>query len=680
MPPSPVGSIGNPGDNIPQIDGLSVPIPVSSDEEATCVGYHCVDEFPCFHVEGKHQAWRFEIEIGEKEIAQWKQEDNPCDMAFVVSAAKKQRSEVRLSDLSPAEWQEFQDAKRAEIRNWLKTGTVVKMLRNQLAPEEILRCRWVLTWKPIEASDRDPSQPHKVTKAKARLVVLGYLDPNLENIPRDSPTLGRHSKMLLLQLISSCSWDLRSFDIKAAFLQGKPQDDRIIGLEPCPELNEALSLKPGEICRLVKGAYGLIDAPFLWYQALSQELLSIGFEISPFDPCLFVLRHPETKRPRGIIGIHVDDGLCGGDEVFLECLGKLQKKYPFGSEKIGSFTFTGVNMQQRGDKSIVFSQSEYVRKILPIPVSQSRRGEPSEKVTEDERQQLRALVGSLQYAAVNTRPDISSRLSMIQSQINQASVQTLLEGNRVLHETRRHHDVSIISQPISCDDFRFLAFSDASFASRSNPDSHAGSIILGTHKDISKNVSCPISPLSWGCRKIQKVVTSTLSAETMALSSTLDQLSWLKLFWGWILNPAVKWKNPEEALKELPEAISTSTVKTPVNHDVATIDCKSLFDLVSRTAMPNCQEFRTQLQARAIKDFLQEGTDLRWVHSGAQLADALTKIMENSFLRETLAVGRYRLHDEQETLKQRACNRNRLRWLRDGCSETGASSNLDPQN
>lgn len=217
--------------------------------------------------------------------------------------------------------------------------------------------------------------------------------------------------------------------------------------------------------------------------------------------------------------------------MFLECLGKLQKKYPFGSEKIGSFTFTGVNMQQRGDKSIVFSQSEYVRKILPIPVSQSRRGELSEKVTEDERQQLRALVGSLQYAAVNTRPDISSRLSMIQSQINQASVQTLLEGNRVLHETRRHHDVSIIIQPISCDDFRFLAFSDASFASRSNPDSHAGSIILGTHKDISKNVSCPISPLSWGCRKIQKVVTSTLSAETMALSSTLDQLSWLKLFW-----------------------------------------------------------------------------------------------------------------------------------------------------
>lgn len=126
IPPSPIGSIGNDDTNLPPVDGIGVPVPGSSDEEANCVGYHCVDEYPCFHVEGKHQAWRFEIEIGDKEICQWKQEDNPCDMAFVVSAAKKQRSEVHLSDLSPEEWQEFQDAKGSEIQNWLKTGTVEK--------------------------------------------------------------------------------------------------------------------------------------------------------------------------------------------------------------------------------------------------------------------------------------------------------------------------------------------------------------------------------------------------------------------------------------------------------------------------------------------------------------------------------------------------------------------------
>ena len=97
-------------------------------------------------------------------------------------------------------------------------------------------------------------------------------------------------------------------------------------------------------------------------------------------------------------------------------------------------------------------------------------------------------------------------------------------------------------------------------------------------------------------------------------------------------------------------------------------DCKSLYDLVTRTAMPNCSEFRTQLNARAIKDLLAEGVSLRWVHSGAQLADSLTKIMETSFLRETLRLGRYRLNDELEILKNRATNRNRLKWLNNSCT------------
>lgn len=321
-------------------------------------------------------------------------------------------------------------------------------------------------------------------------------------------------------------------------------------------------------------------------------------------------------------------------------------------------------MHQRSDKAIVLSQSEYVRKIKSISIPADRREKGNEPVTEEERQSLRAIIGSLQYASVNTRPDLASRLSMLQSKINQARVETLIEANRVLHEAKRHHDVSLVIQPIACDDFRFLAFSDASFSSKSNPDSHVGSIILGTTKQISQNVACPISPLSWGCRKIQKVVTSTLSAETMSLSSMLDQLSWLKLFWGWLLDPKVDWRNPDVSLPKLPAAVSASTIKATELTDVAAVDCKSLFDLVSRTAAPSCQEYRTQLQARAIKDYLAEGTQLRWVHTGAQLADALTKIMESSFLRETLRIGRYKLHDEQEILKQRADKRQRIQWLK----------------
>ncbi len=134
-------------------------------------------------------------------------------------------------------------------------------------------------------------------------------------------------------------------------------------------------------------------------------------------------------------------------------------------------------------------------------------------------------------------------------------------------------------------------------------------------------------------------------------------------------DPRVKWKSPAEALKQLPESYSTATYKSDPSmpESVAATDCKSLYDLVTRTAPPSCSEFRTQLNARMIKDLLSEGITLRWVHSGAQLADCLTKIMEASFLRETLRIGRYRLNDEQSVLKNRSNARNRLRWLRTSC-------------
>ena len=50
-------------------------------------------------------------------------------------------------------------------------------------------------------------------------------------------------------------------------------------------------------------------------------------------------------------------------------------------------------------------------------------------------------------------------------------------------------------------DLRFIAFSDASFASKAKPESYAGMIILATHKDIAQNKSCVINPLYWGTKK-----------------------------------------------------------------------------------------------------------------------------------------------------------------------------------
>ena len=161
--------------------------------------------------------------------------------ALLVTNAKKQRSEVRLSELTDTERAEFEVAKQAEVSNWVGTDTISKILKNQVPSDQILKCRWILTWKPLDQTGIDASNKSQRThKAKARIVVLGYMDPNIENIPRDSPTMSKTSRMMLLQILATHRWAMESFDIKAAFLQGQPQTGRLIAVDPVPELRRAL--------------------------------------------------------------------------------------------------------------------------------------------------------------------------------------------------------------------------------------------------------------------------------------------------------------------------------------------------------------------------------------------------------------------------------------------------------
>ena len=86
-------------------------------------------------------------------------------------------------------------------------------------------------------------------------------------------------------------------------------------------------------------------------------------------------------------------------------------------------------------------------------------------------------------------------------------METLIQANQTLHEAKKHHDTTIKIQSIPIADFRFLAFSDASFASKTNPNSHTGMLIMGTHKDIDNNVSCPV-PCEPPCLGMQEDPTS----------------------------------------------------------------------------------------------------------------------------------------------------------------------------
>lgn len=128
-----------------------------------------------------------------------------------------------------------------------------------------------------------------------------------------------------------------------------------------------------------------------------------------------------------------------------------------------------------------------------------------------------------------------------------------------------------------------------------------------------------------------------------------------------MLQPTLPWQRPEEMLTNVLKAF-------------AIVDCKSLYDLLQKTSIPQYSEYRTMLEALIIKDRLTKGVVVKWVHSAAQLADAPTKDMDTTPLRIFLDTGTCRVHDIETILQQRADKKVRNQWIAQTASNATASN------
>ena len=315
--------------NSPESEGMEVepenmPLP-DEDDDVLFGDAECFLAYPT-----AEQAW--EINLHETDVP-WEQlpsEYQALHFIMLTTGDRKKRVEVRMRDLSPDEKEQFSGAKAKEVKAWIDHRTVRKVAAGSLDDSQLMRCRWVLTWKA-------PEKPGGNKRPKARLVVFGFEDPGLSDIPNDAPTLGKDARQMIIQKVASNRWKLINFDVSTAFLQGKGDGGKL-GIKPPEELRRALDMGEGDQCLLEGGAYGRIDAPFLWFQTFKDTPEELGFLQCPFDACTFMLVTPGKEGPKvhGVLGIHVDDGIGGGDRYFKDVIDKLRAKYSFGSYDEGS--------------------------------------------------------------------------------------------------------------------------------------------------------------------------------------------------------------------------------------------------------------------------------------------------------------------------------------------------------
>ena len=103
------------------------------------------------------------------------------------------------------------------------------------------------------------------TKAKVRLVVNGFTDPDLTEVRSESPTLSRLWRQLILQRAASRGFRLIKGDAETAFLSGDREEARRDVYAKLPkELREKLQITPEQVLKLETAVYSLPNAPRAW--------------------------------------------------------------------------------------------------------------------------------------------------------------------------------------------------------------------------------------------------------------------------------------------------------------------------------------------------------------------------------------------------------------------------------
>ena len=119
----------------------------------------------------------------------------------------------------------------------------------------------------------------------------------------------------------------------------------------------------------------------------------------------------------GILVAHVDDLLLSGDDEAKVSFDKVGHELGYGSVECEDFVRCGKRIRRAEDGTIRLSMVEYRRNLREAELPASRRRDPiaDAALSDYERRQLRAVLGSLQWLVAQPRFDMAFTVSSLQS-------------------------------------------------------------------------------------------------------------------------------------------------------------------------------------------------------------------------------------------------------------------------
>eukprot|EP00971_Amphidinium_carterae_P349209 6490899-Amphidinium_carterae.1 len=342
---------------------------------------------------------------------------------------------------------------------------------------KVMKCVWIRKWKTLMNGTRI---------IKSRLCVKGFMDSQLPYLSTHASTATRISQKFILSLAVNKKWQVRLADISTAFLQGfgyaemaKVYNDLKI---PTPKLHRKGCIDPpgnvwfhlqklgmwgtswSHVLRLLKPMYGLADAPQSWQYALRWTLVQMGAVMSVMDECFYYWKNNKGNLIAAMT-THVDDcSITGEAETIQWIVKELTTRFGKMAESPLPMTHVGIRYEQTASGGIRLTQKHFLRSIKEIPLDKARSKSPTSPCNPQEITQLRGLIGSLLYLTI-TRLDLISDLCTLQSTVNNATVEQLIQANKTLKRAIKDEDRGITFEPL-VPPYRLQVITDASFATR----------------------------------------------------------------------------------------------------------------------------------------------------------------------------------------------------------------------
>ena len=218
---------------------------------------------------------------------------------------KENKGDLSERTMNPHERAMFKEAKVKELKSFFEHEVWEFQTTKEADPQRTMSSRMILKWS---------KNPDGSPRAKARLIVRGYTDPDAlqGKVQTSSPTTSRLSRTLLMSTASNLQWDLWTADVSTAFLQGRPQK---LWVRLPAEANALLGADENTRMLLIKPCYGQLDAPRGWYLEAVDRLLKKGLRQHPLDPCCFLMfekyLEEDWQHDAAREDVTGEAGLCG---------------------------------------------------------------------------------------------------------------------------------------------------------------------------------------------------------------------------------------------------------------------------------------------------------------------------------------------------------------------------------